>query len=132
MRHAGSARKLTVASVIEAAETALKERSDARPPRQSVAHDLTERSVATELDRESAAYIEAYVRADEDVQNETYLPRKLEARRVARICGIVSNLARQGDLPQDLASAFIRECKEQAARDLSGEEDLSQDHELGL
>ena len=132
MRQASSAQKLTVASVIEAAETAVKERSVERPLRQPASHEPAARNATTALDRESAANIEAYVREDEDVRNETYLPRKLEAMRVARICGIVSDLARQGDLSQDLASAFIRECKEEAARDLFGEEDLSQDHELGL
>ena len=132
MRQASSAQKLTVASVIEATETALKERSDARPARQSVTHGLTERSVATRLDSESAAYIEAYVRADEDVQSESYLPRKLEAMRVARVCGIVSDLARQGDLPRDLANSFVRGFKEEAAKDLSGEDPLELDQELGL
>ena len=132
MRQASGARKLTVASVIEAADAALKDRADTRPPGQPARHDLVERRAATEVERESAAYIDAYIEADEDVRNAVSLAGRLEARRVARICGIVSDLARQGDLPEHLASAFIRECKEQAAKERACEGDLVQVHELGL
>ena len=116
MRQADRALQLSVASVIDAADAALKERSGTSPPRRRAPDDVADSRATTQLDSESVAYIEAYVEADEDVKNETYLPRKLEAMRVARICGVVSDLARKGELPQPLASEFIRECKEQAAR----------------
>ena len=131
MRQASSARKLTAASVIEAADAALKERSDTRPPRQPARDDLADRSAATELERESAAYIDAYIDADEDVRNAASLPNRLEAIKVASVCGAASDLARRGELSQEFADAFVRGFKEEAAKD-SSDDLLELDRELGL
>ena len=130
MRQARSARKLTVASVIKAANAALRERSDARPLPQPASQDPAERSAAKELDSVSAAYIDAYIEADEDVRTASSLPNRLEAMRVAGVCGAVSDLARQGELPEDLANAFVRGFKEEAAKDLSSEDPLELDQKL--
>ena len=52
---------------------------------------------------DSDAYIKAYVEADPDVQRETSPARNIEARMTALACGVLSDMARTGELEKSLA-----------------------------